>query len=72
MSSRHELTPDGESTVNWACREDGFFGSVRQLVNCARCGDGLRGGGDTPHRYRDIFKPTMHFLCDPCYEGLPQ
>ena len=70
---KHEMTPDGESTAQWAIVADpGFLGSVRQLVDCARCGNGLPfRRKDEPRRFRDIFKPTMHILCDPCWEELP-
>jgi len=68
----HEITSDGESTALWAFREPGFFGSVRQLVNCARCGGHLKGSPNTPRHYRDVLKPTMQVLCEPCYEELPQ
>lgn len=62
---------DGESTALWACQAPGFFGSMRQLFNCARCGQGITGGPHTPRRYRDTLKPTMHVICDPCYDELP-
>lgn len=67
----HQLTADGESTAMWACQAQGFFGSIRQLTSCARCGEGLKGGPNTPRRYRDTFKPTAHVICDPCHEELP-
>lgn len=67
----HELLPEGESTAKWACREPGFFGTAKQLCHCARCGDPLRGGPNKPRKTFDIFKPTMHFLCDECFEALP-
>lgn len=69
---QHEMTPDGESTERWACREPGFFGSIKQLVLCARCGEsGPIKHRDEPRHFRDIFKPTLHFLCDECWEALP-
>ena len=67
----HEILPDGESTEKWAIRSPGFLGSIMQLVCCARCGESLRGGRNEPTHYRDIFKPTAHFLCDDCYNALP-
>lgn len=67
--SKHDMLPDGESTAKWAIREPGFAGSIRQLTCCARCGETLRGGPNKPLRY--LMKPTMHFLCDGCYDALP-
>lgn len=72
MTEQHTVTEDGESTERWACREPGFFGSVRQLTCCARCGCDLPHGRDHAHRYRDVFKPTMHVVCDPCHDALPE
>ena len=71
MSEAHEITPDGESTANWAINQPGF-GGIEQLTRCARCGERLPGNAHTPHKVRDIFKPTMHFLCDECHEALPE
>jgi hypothetical protein len=72
MRVDHEILPEGESTAKWAIREPGFLGSIRQLLHCARCGEPppLKGKDD-PRKYRDTFKPTMHFLCDDCYDALP-
>lgn len=67
----HEQTADGESTEKWAFRELGFFGTARQLTECARCGSTLRGG---PNEKRKVFNPcksNMHFLCDTCWDWLP-
>lgn len=68
----HEQTADGESTAQWACREPGFFGTSRQLTSCARCGGALPCGLDRKRKVYDLFKPTMHFLCDDCFEQLPE
>ncbi len=67
----HELLPEGESTEKWAIRSPGFLGSARQLVNCARCGGFSSKRHDEPRHFRDIFKSTMHFLCDDCFDALP-
>ncbi|CAA2139625.1 hypothetical protein [Hyphomicrobium sp. ghe19] len=61
-----------ESTENWAINAPGFWGSIKQLTCCGKCGELLRGGRDKPRRVADMFKPTMHFLCDGCYDGLPE
>jgi hypothetical protein len=67
----HEILPEGESTAKWAIREPGFLGSVKQLLNCARCGKLDPKGRNEPRHYRDVFKPTFHMLCDDCYDALP-
>lgn len=62
---------DGESTEKWAMRQSGFFGSIKQLTHCARCGEPLPA---KPHNEPSIFdtlKPTVHFVCDECYDALP-
>lgn len=61
-----------ESTAVWEIDKPDFFGTVRQLTCCGKCGEPLPGGKDTPHRVADMFKPTMHFLCDGCYDSLPE
>jgi len=71
MMEQHELLPDGESTEKWAIRTPGFLGSVKQLVCCARCGDCNKKGPHERLRWYDLMKPTVHFLCDECYEALP-
>ena len=69
---RHETTSDGESTANWACRALGFFGSIQQLTCCARCGCVLPGGKNTKRKVFNLMKPNMHFLCDECFDQLPE
>jgi hypothetical protein len=69
---QHRLLPEGESTENWAIREPGFLGSIRQLLDCARCGQSENKRHDEPRHYRDLLKPTMHLLCDECWEALPE
>lgn len=68
---QHDRTNDGESTARWAFREKGFFGTPRQLTCCARCGSALRGGLNKKRKVFDLFKPSMHFLCDDCFDQLP-
>lgn len=67
----HEMLSDGESTEKWAIHSPGFLGSLRQLLDCARCGETLRGSRNEPMYGRDILKPTKHFLCTDCYNALP-
>lgn len=61
----------GESTAQWEMSEPGFFGSVRQLTCCARCGQNLPPGPDKKRWCADRFKPTLHFICSECFEALP-
>ncbi len=68
----HEQTAEGESTERWACRESGFFGSLRRLTSCARCGTDLPYGPGGKGKVCDLLNPTMHFLCDECFEQLPE
>jgi hypothetical protein len=69
--TKHELTADGESTENWALMRPGFMGTVRQLTCCGRCGKPITKRPDEPRHIADVFKPTMHWLCDECFEALP-
>jgi hypothetical protein len=61
-----------ESTENWAANEPGFMGSARRLTCCARCGEFLSGGYNKPRKVFDLCQPTMHFLCDDCFDQLPE
>lgn len=70
--TEHKITPDGESTENWAMRQDGFMGTVKQLLCCARCGETIAGGYHKPMHIYDMFKPTKHCLCDECFDALPE
>lgn len=56
--------------MSWAANEPGFMGTVRQITCCAKCGDRLHGGPNKPRKTFDLFKPTLHFLCDACFECL--
>lgn len=55
----------------WALDLPGFWGTIRQLTCCGRCGQIITKRHDEPVRTRDVLKPTLHFLCDPCFESLP-
>lgn len=71
--NEHEILPEGESRAKWAINvEPGFIGSIKQLLHCARCGQHLGGGPNKPHKVFDMFKPTMHRVCDECFEELPE
>lgn len=71
MTIKHEMLPEGESTDKWAIREPGFMGTLKHLTHCARCGDPL------PFKRRDeprrvAIQPTLHHLCDSCFNALPE
>lgn len=34
-------------------------------------GRGLPHGKDRKRKVYDLFKPTMHFICDGCFDQLP-
>jgi len=67
--SEHEITAEGESTLNWALREPGFLGTIKQLTRCGRCGGPLPLKKNP--RMFGALKSYMHFLCDDCFEALP-
>ncbi len=70
LKQTHELLPDGESTEQWAIRKPGFA-PIMRLTHCGRCGEELPFKRmDEPRNH--IRKPVLHFLCDPCYEELPE
>jgi hypothetical protein len=56
---------------DWAISKPGFLGSTQQLLCCACCGELLREPRGAPRRCRDIGKPTIHFICDTCFDALP-
>lgn len=60
-----------ENCSEWAANHGGYFGTLRQLTDCAKCGETLKGDKHTPQKTFDIFKPSMHVLCNECYETLP-
>lgn len=76
MPSGHQdeipLPEEGESTAEWVFRESGFMGTDKQLTCCARCGHAPVQRHDKPRHYCDVLKPTMHFICDDCFDALPQ
>lgn len=67
----HEVTPDGELTDKWAIRQPGFTTTVKVLLCCARCGEYLKCGHNTPRKAFNMLKPTMYFMCDECFDALP-
>lgn len=70
-TANHVMLSEGESTANWFCQKGDFWGTIKQLCHCARCGKIERKRYDEPRHFRDIHKPSLHMLCDACYEELP-
>jgi len=60
-----------ESTEKWAATAPDFMASIRRLLCCAKCGEFLSGGPHKPRKVLDLGKPSMHFLCDDCFDALP-
>lgn len=56
----------------WAIERPGFLGTFRQLTDCAKCGEPIRKGKHEPLRWCNIGHPTLHCICDDCYDGLPE
>lgn len=72
LNAAHEIGPEGESTEKWAICNPGFLGTLQQLTHCARCGCGLPPRAhNEPRHFRDVLKPTMHIICDGCFDALP-
>ncbi len=57
--------------MKWAIREPGFIGSIKQLIACARCGQNLPLKAHNEPRHCG-HKPALHFICDDCFDSLPQ
>lgn len=55
----------------WFCERGDFWGTIQQLCLCARCGKNERKRHDEPRHFRGIFTPTLHIICDECYDSLP-
>ena len=73
MKAQHEMTPDGESTARWACNQPGFWGSIKQITHCARCGEvPPPRRRDEPFRTAGFGTPTFHMLCNQCWAELPR
>lgn len=65
--------PEGYATdgrIGWVCDQGGFWGTTRQLCQCARCGKSEQKRHDQPRHYAGIFTPRMHMLCDACFDSL--
>jgi hypothetical protein len=64
-----EMAP-AVTTENWHANQGGFWGTSNQLIRCARCGVG-GGGYNEPRKFCDVCKPSMHWICNECFDQLP-
>lgn len=74
MNQGHAVTvsnADESSVDQWFCDQGGFWGTSNQLTLCAKCGQHEVKAWNEPRHFRDVFKPTIHHLCDECFDSLP-
>ena len=57
--------------MEWFCERGDFWGTVNQLILCARCGKNELKRHDEPRHFCNIFKRSMHVVCDACFDELP-
>lgn len=55
----------------WFADRGNFWGTINQMCLCAKCGKAEIKRHDEPTHYSGIFTPHVHFLCDDCYDSLP-
>ncbi len=55
----------------WFCDRGGFWGTVNQLLLCAKCGLNEHKRHDQPRHYARVFTPHIHTICDSCFDTLP-
>jgi RNase P subunit RPR2 len=58
-------------TEQWAVDQPGFCGTIKQLTCCGKCGKPVMPSKTGKLRGAQFGKPSFHFICDDCYEGLP-
>jgi hypothetical protein len=56
----------------WFCDREDFWGTIKQLCLCAKCGKSEIKRHDEPRHYRGIFTAHLHQICDVCYDSLPE
>jgi hypothetical protein len=59
--------PDGDE---WFCERGDFWGTLKQLCLCAKCGKNEIKRYDEPRHYSGISTPHLHMICDECYASL--
>lgn len=70
MDNRQESGPVREAGPWFADRGD-FWGTINQMCLCAKCGKDEFKRPDEPRHRSGLFTPHAHFLCDDCYDSLP-
>jgi hypothetical protein len=66
--------PDGDHPLReeWFADRGNFWGTVQQLLLCARCGQNEPKRHDEPRHFQQVSSPFLHMLCDSCYDELPE
>jgi hypothetical protein len=59
------------SADTWFCDRGDFWGTIRQLTVCARCGSSEKKRFDEPRNFAAIGTAGFHMICDPCFDALP-
>ena len=79
LSSASPIEPQGGSTKGfnpsrdeWFCDQGDFWGTIKQLCLCAKCGGSDNKPLDQPRHYAKVLTPQMHMLCDACFDSLPE
>ena len=57
--------------ASWFCERGNFWGTTAQLCLCAKCGKSEAKGYNEPRHYSGIFTPSLHMVCDECFDSLP-
>ena len=60
-----------ETTENWRANKGDFWGTPNQHTKCARCGGPIICSRNEPMNVFNIFKPSVYFLCNECFDKLP-
>ena len=67
---RAALEPCPADVSTWVCNQGAFFGTIRQLLDCACCGQHEIKKHSDPRHFR--LEPALHYICDTCWEGFPE
>lgn len=59
-----------QDDLPWVCDQGGFWGTLKQLTACARCGVAEIKPHNEPRHY--AMQPALHMLCDDCFDALPE
>lgn len=60
-----------EDRREWFCERGDFWGTIKQLCLCAKCGKSEIKRHDEPRHFGGIFTPHLHQICDDCFDTLP-